>query len=118
VIGGEVYTRVGRCEGAYHTMAGTIHVERSLYRQKSVRNAKVVDALSLRAGVVADGWLPQTARAMAFDVQQVTSREAAARAAQSGRMAYSRSSYERVAHTVGELYGDRNVEIDDALITA
>jgi hypothetical protein len=118
VIGGEVYTRVGRCNGSYHTMAGTIHVERSLYRENRKRNAKVVDAISLRAGVVADGWLPMTARAMAFDVQQVTSREAAARAVHSGRLPYSRSSFERVAHAVGELYGERNVEIDDALITA
>jgi len=31
VIGGALHTRVGRCEGAYHTMAGSIGVERSLY---------------------------------------------------------------------------------------
>lgn len=118
VIGGEVYRRVGRCEGAYHTMAGSIRVLRSLYRQKGVRNAKVVDAISLRAGVVADGWLPQTARAMAHHVQQTTAREAAASAAETGRLVYSRCSFERVAHAVGELYGERNVDIDDALITA
>lgn len=58
VIGGEIYTRVGRCEGAYHTLAGSIRVLRSLYRQNGKRNAKVVDAISLRAGIVADGWLP------------------------------------------------------------
>ena len=61
VIGGDVYTRVERCEGPYHTLAGTIRVLRSLYRRNGERNAKVVDAISLRAGVVADGWLPQTA---------------------------------------------------------
>src|SRR5690606_28667841 len=118
VIGGEVYTRVERCEGPYHTLAGTTRVLRSLYRRNGERNAKVVDAISLRAGVVADGWLPQTARAMAFQVQQATAREAAASAAESGRLMYSRCSFERVTHAVGDLYGDRNVDIDDALITA
>lgn len=118
VIGGELYTRVERCEGPYHTMAGSISVLRSLYRRDGERNAKVVDAISLRAGVVADGWLPQTARAMAFQVQQGTAREAAASAAEIGRLTYSRCSFERVTHAVGELYGDRNVDIDDALITA
>ena len=33
VIGGERYTRVGRCEDQYHTLAGSISVERSLYRR-------------------------------------------------------------------------------------
>lgn len=118
VIGGDVYSRVERCEWPYHTLAGSISVLRSLYRRNGERNAKVVDAVSLRAGVVADGWLPQTARAMAFQVQQATAREAAASAAESGRLIYSRCSFERVTHAVGDIYGDRNVDIDDALITA
>ena len=37
VIGGVRYTRVGRCEGAYHTLVGSVSVERSLYRQSRVR---------------------------------------------------------------------------------
>jgi hypothetical protein len=118
LIGGASHTRVGRCEGSYYTMAGSVSVERSLYRRDGERNAKVVDTISLRAGVVADGWLPQTARAMAHHVQAGTAREAEASAAESGRLVYSRCSFDRVTHAVGELYGDRNVDIDDALITA
>lgn len=57
--------------------------------------------MSLRAGVVGDGWLPGTARAMAHSVQQVTSREAEASADEVGRLPYARSSVERVAHLVG-----------------
>jgi len=53
VIGGVRYTRVGRCEGAYHTMVGSVSVERSLYRQSGERGGqpggRVVDAVSLRA---------------------------------------------------------------------
>lgn len=33
VIGGIRYHRVGRCDAPYHTMAGSVSVERSLYRQ-------------------------------------------------------------------------------------
>ncbi len=117
-IAGKLYTRVGRYEATYYTMAGPVSVERSLYRRDGERNGKVVDAVSLRAGVIADGWLPQTARAMAHHVQRGTAREAEASAIETGRLVYSRSSFDRVAHAVGELYADRNDEIEDALITA
>ena len=122
-IGGVRYTRVGRCEAPYHTMVGSVSVERSLYRQSGQRggqpDGKVVDAVSLRAGVVEDGWLPRAARAMAHAVQQGTgarvestlSREAEATAKEFGRLPYSRASnvlstlapFERVAHVAGAL---------------
>lgn len=117
-ISGNAYTRVGRYDATYYTMAGPAVVERSVYRRDDERNGKVVDAVSLRAGVVADGWLPQTARAMAHHVQRGTAREAEASAEETGRLVYSRSSFDRVAHAVGELYADCNDDIEDALITA
>ena len=121
-IGGVRYTRVGRCEAPYHTMVGSVSVERSLYRQSGERGGqpggKVVDAVSLRAGVVADGWLPRTARAMAHTVQQGTSREAEASAKEFGRLPYSRASFERVAHVAGALAGAAHQDIEDALIDA
>jgi hypothetical protein len=59
--------------------------------------------VSLRAGVVEDGWLPRAARAMAHAVQQSPSREAEASAREYGRLPYWRASFERVAHLVGAL---------------
>lgn len=115
-IDGALHARVGRYEATYYTMAGPVVLERSLYRPVGERNAKVVDVISVRAGVVADGWLPQTARAMAHHVQRGTAREAEASALEIGRLVYSKSSFDRVAHAVGELYGDRNDEIEDKLI--
>lgn len=115
---GALHSRVGRYEATYYTMAGPVVVERSLYRRDGERNGKVVDAISLRAGVVADGWLPQTARAMAHHVQRGTAREAEASAKEVGRLVYSKSSFDRVAHAVGELYTDHNVDVEDALIAA
>ena len=122
VIGGVRYTRVGRCEGAYHTMVGSVSVERSLYRQSGQRGGqpggRVVDAVSLRAGVVGDGWLPQTARAMSYAVQQGTSREAEKTAQELRRLPYSRTSFERVTHVVGALAVADRQDIEDALIDA
>lgn len=116
VIGGKPYTRVGRCSDTYQTMTGPVRVERSLYREDGRRNAKVVDPVSLRAGVVKDGWLPNAARAMAHLMQQGTSREAERTARELGRVPYSRSSFEHVGHAVGELYLGVQAEVEDLLI--
>ena len=122
MIGGVRYTRVGRCEAPYHTMVGSVSVERSLYRQSGERGGqpggRVVDPVSLRAGVVEDGWLPRAARAMAHAVQQGPSREAEASAREFGRLPYSRASFERVAHLVGALAVADHQDIEDALIDA
>ncbi len=53
---------------------------------------------------------------MAHQVQQVTSREAEESVRQLGRLPYSRSSFERVAHAVGALYAPAHGDIEDALI--
>ncbi|MBA3540498.1 MAG: hypothetical protein H0T79_12890 [Deltaproteobacteria bacterium] len=45
MIDGALHTRVGRYDGAYHTMAGTVSVPRSLYRRDGHRNGKVVDTI-------------------------------------------------------------------------
>ncbi len=115
-IGGKLYRQVGRCDATYYTMAGSIVITRSLYRERGVRNGKVVDAISVRAGVIADGWLPRTARAMAHALQQSTSRDAEASALESKRLPYSRSSFERVAHAVGEVYLPHHVDVESQLI--
>ena len=122
IIGGVRYTRVGRCPAPYHTMAGSVQVERSLYRRSGARGGtpegRVVDAVSLRVGVVGDGWLPRTARAIAHSVQHGTSREAEASAGEQDRLPYSRASFERVAHLVGALAVAGRQDVEDALIDA
>jgi hypothetical protein len=116
VIDGRVHTRVHRAEGRYYTLAGDVVVARALYRAE--RNGPVVDAITLRTGALAGGWLPETATAMAHLVQQGTSREAEATGQRLGRVAYSHSSFERVGQAVGQQYAARKTAIDDALIVA
>ena len=115
-IVGEEYTRVGHGNGTYYTLSGPVQVPRALYRKLGVRNARVVDAITLRTGAIGDGWLPTAAQAMAFLHQQAPSRDAQKTAQQLGRLPYSRASFERVAHEVGEQYLPNQADIEDELI--
>lgn len=116
MIDGRLHTRVHRAEGRYYTLAGDVIVDRSLYRAE--RNGPVVDAISLRIGAVDGVWTPEAATAMAHLLQQGTPREAEETASRLGRLPYSRSSFDRVGHAVGQRYVSRKTEIDDALIVA
>lgn len=118
LINGRLHARVGRNPAEYKCQAGPVPVTRSLYRPLGERNAPTVDLVTLRSGTVADGWLPGTARAMAHLLQQGTSREAKQTADRLGRLPYSRSSFERVGHEVGELFAKKRVPIEETLIRA
>lgn len=102
----------------FMTLAGPVKVTRSLYRPLGERNAPTVDLVALRCGAVEGVWLPATAREMAFDVQQLTSREAETNGKRKGRLPYSHSSFESVAHAVGEMYVQQHEPVEHALIEA
>ncbi len=122
MIGEEKYNQVGRYEATYYTLAGPVEVERSVYRKSGRRGgeaeARVIDTVSVRAGAVGKGWLPQTARAMAHAVQQGTSREAEAGQREHFRLPYSRASFEAVAHEVGALAVANREKVQDELSQA
>ena len=117
-VWGSVHKRVGRYEAEYRCMSGPVRVTRSLYRKVGDRNGSTVDPVSLRAGVVGDGWLPRTARAMAHMLSKGTSREAEGTSQELLRLPYSRTSFERVGHAVGALYRGASGRIEEALIEA
>ncbi|MGH7383378.1 MAG: ISKra4-like element ISMfu2 family transposase [Candidatus Methylomirabilales bacterium] len=116
VIDGQVYCRVGRYEAEYYTMAGSVRVTRTLYREQGQRNAKTVNAVSLRCGAVEEGWLPGTAQAMAHQLQQGTSREAETTARMLGRLPYARSSFESIGQEVGRQYTAVRTALEAVLI--
>ena len=118
MIAGESYSRIDHALGTYRTLAGDVQLERAIYRKDGVRNPPIVDAITLRTGAVGRGWLPQTAQAMAYLLQQGTSREAEKTATQMGRLPYSRASFERVGHELGEDWVRNHAEIEDAIIEA
>jgi hypothetical protein len=92
---------VGRYEADYYTMAGPVRVTHTLYRAQGQRNAKTVNAVSLRSGVVGEGGWLGTAQAMAPQLQQGTSREAETTARLLGRLPYARSSFASVGQEGG-----------------
>jgi hypothetical protein len=100
----------------YRAPAGEVPVVRSLYRPAGSRTAPTVDLVSLRSGSMGEGWLPATVRAMAFLMQQGTSREAEATARRLRSLPYSRSSFETVGHMVGRRYREHQTDIEDQLI--
>lgn len=118
LIEGQQYSRVGRYETTYYTLAGPAKAVRSLYREDGKRNAKTVDPIALRAGALGDGWLPRTAAAMAHELQKGTSREAEQTGRQLGRLPYSRSSFEAVGHLVGQQHLEVQGDVEVALIEA
>ena len=118
LIQGELYARVGRYPATYKTRTGPVEVERSLYRQVGVRNGPTVDTVSVQVGCVADGWLPEAAGPMAYLMARGPSREAEATARQVGVLPYCRSSFERMGHEVGALYGPQRPRVEAALAQA
>jgi len=105
-------------ETHFMSFAGPVSVKRSLYRPVGERNTPAVDPVALRTGAIDGVWLPATAREMAFQVQQHTSREAEASGKRLGRLPYSHASFEHVAHAVGEKYVGQHRQIEQVMIEA
>lgn len=116
LIEGKAHRRVLRTAGTYYTMAGPVQVMRTLYRPVGARRAATVDAVSVRAGVVGEGWLPLCAQAMAWECQRAPSREAEAASERWLRLPYSRSAFERVMHLCGAQYGQQREEVERELV--
>ena len=115
-VDGEVYSRCAKTTGHYRTLAGEVSFERWTYRELGRRNGKTIDPIALRVGVVGNGWLPATARAMSYFLQLGTSREAAKAVEQARRLPYSRSSFERLPHDLGRRLAPHQAKIEEELI--
>lgn len=118
LINGELHVRVLRDRTTFNSQAGGVPVMHSLYRRAGDRNGSTVDPIALRAGAIDGVWLPGAARDMARLLAQGTSREAQQTARELGRLPYSRSSFERVGHAVGQAYVARHQHVEQLLIEA
>lgn len=118
LVDGVLHARVLRAQATFMGLAGPVPVTRSLYRPVGERNAPVVDPVALRAGALDGVWLPAAAREMAYLVQQGTSREAETTGRRLGRLPYSHSSFEHIAHVVGRRYVGQHQQTERQLIEA
>ncbi len=116
LIDGVLHRQVLRTGTTFMGLAGPVSVMRSLYRPAGERNAPAVDPVAIRAGALEGIWLPAAAREMAYLIQQGTSREAETTGQRLGRLPYSHTAFQRIAHAVGQRYVDQHQEIERQLI--
>jgi len=118
LINGELHVRVVRGATTYMSQVGGVPVVHSLYRRAGDRNGPTVDPVAQRAGAIDSVWLAGAARDMAYLLSQGTSREAEATAREPGRLPYSRSSFERIGHAVGNAFVGQHQHVEQVLIEA
>ena len=102
MIHGAVHRRHPRVRGDLVHAGRTGDARRAaLYRPAARPKGKALDPIGLQVGAIGTGWLPQTATAMAFLMQQGTDREAEKTGTEIRRLMYSRGAFASVAHAVG-----------------
>lgn len=115
-IGGRLHQKHSTCATTYYTLRGPVEVTRTLYRPVDEPCAKSVDPIAIRGGMIRKSWLPATAEAIGFLVQQQPLREAVESAHLLGTLPYSRSSFDEVCQDLGERYERNSEEIEESLI--
>src|SRR5579884_104205 len=111
MIGGVLHSRVLEATTTFHTLTGDVPVTRWLYRPLGAAGGPCVDPVAVRGT-----WLPATAAAMAFLVQQAPVRDAEATARELHVLPYSDTSFHRVTRAVGARYATHRDAIEEALI--
>lgn len=115
-IGDVLHVRVAPVATTFYGLAGPVAVTRWRYRPADAPHADTVDPVALRVGAVRGTWLPATAEAMAFLVQQSPQREAERTAQVLGVLPYSDSSFHRVTQAMGDRWAAHRDAIEEALI--
>lgn len=113
-VGGVEYHPVLRSTATYMTAAGSVQVERHLYRPAG-RNGKSICPLELRAGIVVDFWTPWAARLGAYVVAQLPPGEGAQLFAELGAMAPSRSSLDRLPRALSTVWEKQRQALEQAV---
>jgi hypothetical protein len=115
-IGDTLHVRVAPVTTTFYGLAGPVPVTRWRYRPVDKPRAATVDPIALRVGAVRKSWLPATAEAMAFLVQQSPQREAEHTAHLLGVLPYSDSSFHRVTQAMGARWAQHRDAIEEVLI--
>lgn len=110
LIGGERYSRVEGGTVGYHSLCGTVEIERPIYRKDGERNGPTVVPLELAAGLV-ERATPALAYRIALGDAQCPGRQWEQQIRASHRVPPSRSTLERIAKNIGSAMREAAPEI-------
>lgn len=103
-VAGRTMRRVLRSPQSYMTAAGTVTVERWLYKDRSEEESRAVAPMELRSGIVAGFWTPEAAKQGAWVVAQMTPAKAETLFERVGSMQPSKSSLDRLPKALSEVW--------------
>jgi hypothetical protein len=115
VVEGVTYRRVLRCQERYFTGAGPVHVERTLYKDRTDEAGRAISPMELRLGVVEGRWTPLAAQQAAWVVAQMTPQLAEELFARIGNMTPSKSTLDRIPKALNARWEEERVHFEKAL---
>lgn len=115
MVEGTTYRRVVRCEDTYFTAAGAVHIERTLYKDRTDESGRAICPMDLRLGIVEGRWTPLAAQQATWVVGQMTPQLAEELFARMGNMRPSKSSLDRLPKALNARWEEERVHFEQAL---
>jgi hypothetical protein len=115
VVDGDTYRRVVRCEDTYFTAAGPVHIERTLYKDRTDETGRAICPMDLRLGIVEGRWTPLAAQQATWVVAHLTPQTAEELFARIGNMNPSKSSLDRLPKALSTRWEEERVDFEKAL---
>ena len=112
VVDGATYRRVLRCEDTYFTAAGPIHIERTLYKDRTDEAGRAICPMDLRLGIVEGRWTPLAAQQATWVVAHLTPQTAEELFARIGNMNPSKSSLDRLPKALSTRWEEERVDFE------
>ena len=115
VVEGDTYRRVVRCADTYFTAAGPVHIESTLYKDRTDETGRAICPMDLRLGIVEGRWTPLAAQQATWVVAQMTPQLAEELFARMGNMSPSKSSLDRLPKALSARWEEERVDFEKAL---
>jgi hypothetical protein len=115
VVDGVTYRRVVRCEDTYFTGAGPVHIERTLYKDRTDETGRAICPMDLRLGVIEGRWTPLAAQQATWVVAQMTPQLAEELFARLGNMSPSKSSLDRLPKALSARWEEERIHFEKSL---
>lgn len=115
VVDGVTYRRVVRCFETYFTAAGSVRIERTLYKDRTDETGRAISPMDLRLGIVEGRWTPVAAEQAAWVVSQMTPETAEELFKRVGNMTPSKSSLDRLPKALSARWEADRVHFEQAL---